>query len=231
MLIILIAIVYPTALTFLYFDLLANAPTVVQQGIYALGKALQFGFPAVWTVSVLKEKIEVRRPSMTDFVWGIGSGVGILVATSLAVHLWLLPAGYLATAVDGIHAKIKGMGVDSPFRYIALAAFYALGHSGLEEYYWRWFVFGRLARRTSVSAAILWSSVGFIAHHILIVAQFFGWSSPLTYALPPFVAIGGAGWAWLYQRTGSLYGPWISHLFVDAAIFFIGFELCFWGIR
>jgi hypothetical protein len=32
MLIILVAIVYPTALTFLYFDLLANAPTGVQQG-------------------------------------------------------------------------------------------------------------------------------------------------------------------------------------------------------
>ena len=40
MLIILVAIVYPTALTFLYFDLLANAPTGVQQGVYALGKVL-----------------------------------------------------------------------------------------------------------------------------------------------------------------------------------------------
>jgi len=231
MLIILVAIVYPTALTFLYFDLLANAPTGVQQGVYALGKVLQFGLPAVWTASVLKEKIKLHRPSITDFVWGIASGVIILVATLLVVRLWLLPGGYLAAAVDGIHAKIKGMGVDSPSRYIALSTFYALGHSGLEEYYWRWFVFGSLKRRTSLGAAILWSSVGFMAHHVLIVAGFFGWSSPLTYALPLFVAIGGAGWAWLYHHTGSLYGPWISHLFVDAAIFFIGFELCFWGFR
>ena len=132
--------------------------------------------------------------------------------------------------MDGIHAKIKGMGVDSPARYIALSTFYALGHSGLEEYYWRWFVFGSLKRRTSLGAAILWSSVGFMAHHVLIVAGFFGWSSPLTYALPLFVAIGGAGWAWLYHHTGSLYGPWISHLFVDAAIFFIGFQLSFQGL-
>jgi len=230
MLIILVAIVYPTALTFLYFDLLANAPTGVQQGVYALGKVLQFGLPAVWTASVLKEKIKLRRPSITDFVWGIASGVIILVATLLVVRLWLLPGGYLAAAVDGIHAKIKGMGVDSPSRYIALSTFYALGHSGLEEYYWRWFVFGSLKRRTSLGAAILWSSVGFMAHHVLIVAGFFGWSSPLTYALPLFVAIGGAGWAWLYHHTGSLYGPWISHLFVDAAIFFIGFQLSFQGL-
>jgi membrane protease YdiL (CAAX protease family) len=184
----------------------------------------------VWTASVLKEKIKLRRPSITDFVWGIASGVIILVATLLVVRLWLLPGGYLAAAVDGIHAKIKGMGVDSPSRFIALSTFYALGHSGLEEYYWRWFVFGSLKRRTSLGAAILWSSVGFMAHHVLIVAGFFGWSSPLTYALPLFVAIGGAGWAWLYHHTGSLYGPWISHLFVDAAIFFIGFQLSFQGL-
>jgi len=227
MLSIVIAIVYPTALTFVYFDLLATAPTVVQQGVYALGKVLQFGLPALWTASVLKEKIEVHRPSITDFVWGIGSGAIILVTTLLVVELWLLPAGYFATAVDGIHAKLKGLGVDSPSRYIALSTFYALGHSGLEEYYWRWFVFGRLKRRTSVSAAIRWSSVGFMAHHVLIVAGFFGWSSPLTYALPLFVAIGGAGWAWLYHHTRSLYGPWISHLLADAAIFFIGYRLCF----
>jgi hypothetical protein len=87
MLIILVAIVYPTALTFLYFDLLANSPTGVQQGVYALGKVLQFGLPAVWTASVLKEKIKLRCPSITDFVWGIASGVIILVATLLVVRL------------------------------------------------------------------------------------------------------------------------------------------------
>jgi uncharacterized protein len=231
MLIILLAIVYPTALTFLYFDLLEHAPTVVQQGVYALGKVLQFGFPAVWTASVLKEKIELRRPSITDFVWGIGSGVVILVAALLVAHLWLLPGGYFATAVDGIHARLKGLGMDSPARYLALSTFYALAHSGLEEYYWRWFVFGRLKRRTTVGAAVFWSSVGFMAHHVLILARFFGWSSPLTYVLSLLVAIGGAGWAWLYHRTGSLYGPWISHLFVDAAIFFVGFQLIFAGFR
>jgi hypothetical protein len=52
MLIILVAIVYPTALTFLYFDLLVNAPTGVQQGVYALGKVPQFGLPAMWTAWV-----------------------------------------------------------------------------------------------------------------------------------------------------------------------------------
>jgi hypothetical protein len=29
----------------------------------------------------------------------------------------------------------------------------------------------------------------------------------------------------LYRRSGSLYGPWLSHLLVDAAIFWIGYDL------
>jgi membrane protease YdiL (CAAX protease family) len=39
------------------------------------------------------------------------------------------------------------------------------------------------------------------------------------------IAIGGAAWAWVYDRSKSLYGPWLSHLIVDAAIFWIGFDL------
>ncbi len=135
MLIILVAIVYPTALTFLYFDLLANADGC-SAGVYALGSCSS-GSRSVDRIGTQRKDQGESALLITDFVWGIASGVIILVATLLVVRLWLLPGGYLAAAVDAIHAKIKGMGVDSPSRYIALSTFYALGHSGLEEYYWR----------------------------------------------------------------------------------------------
>ena len=38
-------------------------------------------------------------------------------------------------------------------------------------------------------------------------------------------AVGGAYWAWLYNKTGSIYGPWASHLLIDAAIFAVGYDL------
>ena len=41
----------------------------------------------------------------------------------------------------------------------------------------------------------------------------------------PSIAAGGAVWAWIYERTGSLYGPWLSHLVVDAGIFIIGYDI------
>jgi membrane protease YdiL (CAAX protease family) len=37
--------------------------------------------------------------------------------------------------------------------------------------------------------------------------------------------VGGAFWAWLYHRSRSLWGPWLSHALVDATIFVIGWDL------
>ena len=69
------------------------------------------------------------------------------------------------------------------------------------------------------------SSLGFLAHHVLVLGKFFGFANPATYLLSACIAVGGAVWAWLYDRTGSLLGPWLSHMLVDAAIFAIGYDL------
>ena len=61
----------------------------------------------------------------------------------------------------------------------------------------------------------------------LILGTYFGWTSPATWLFSLAIAIGGAAWAWLYHRSGSLVGPWLSHLLVDAAIFVIGYHLVF----
>jgi membrane protease YdiL (CAAX protease family) len=60
---------------------------------------------------------------------------------------------------------------------------------------------------------------------VLVLQLYFGWTSPLTWLFSAGVAIGGAFWAWLYNKSGSLYGPWLSHALVDAAIFAIGYDL------
>jgi membrane protease YdiL (CAAX protease family) len=119
------------------------------------------------------------------------------------------------------------MGVDSPALFIALGVFYALGHSLLEEYYWRWFVFGRLREWVAVPWAIAISSLGFMAHHVVLMATFFGLFSFWACFFSLSVAVGGLFWAWSYQRTGSLYGPWLGHLLVDAGIFIVGYDLVF----
>jgi membrane protease YdiL (CAAX protease family) len=160
-----------------------------------------------------------------------GVGLGIVFGVAVTLSGWLVYRELLAesplfiAAADKIRSKIAGFGLDSAAQYAGLAAFYALIHSGLEEYYWRWFVFGQLRRLVPVWAAILVSAVGFMAHHVIVLGAYFGGLSWITLLISSAVAIGGAFWAWLYERSNSLVGPWLSHAIVDAGIFALGYEL------
>ncbi len=111
--------------------------------------------------------------------------------------------------------------------YVALAVFYSAIHSLLEEYYWRWFVFGQLARLIDWRPAAIISGLAFAAHHVLVLAKYFGYGSPWTWLFALGIAIGGAVWAWLYRASDSLAAVWLSHALVDAAIFGLGYVIIF----
>jgi membrane protease YdiL (CAAX protease family) len=219
------ALVFPTLVTWVYFVWLADDSAGVQQASYSVGKLIQFAFPLVWVVIVERQRLRLQRPGAAGLVGGAGFGVLVVAAMLLAYHAYLKPAGFFAAAADAVNQKVKGFGVDSLAKYAALAVFYSACHSLLEEYYWRWFVFAQLRRLASLRTAVIVSSVGFMAHHVIVLGIFFGWESPATYLFSGSIAVGGAVWAWLYDRTDSLYGPWLSHLLVDAGIFLIGYDL------
>jgi membrane protease YdiL (CAAX protease family) len=160
-----------------------------------------------------------------------GVGTGLVFGVIVAAAAGALYAGalrnseLLSAATPEIHDKLAGWKIDTRWEFALLGVGYSLIHSLLEEYYWRWFVFGQLRRGTSVPTAIVVSALGFMAHHVLVLGKFFGFDNPATWLLSGCVAVGGAVWAWLYDRSGSLLGPWLSHLLVDAAIFSIGFAI------
>ena len=223
---VLFALAFPTLMTVVYFVLLAGEASAIQQVAFSIGKAVQFLFPAVWIVRIERRPIGWQRPNRVDLAWGTSLGMALLAGTLVMCHFGLKPAGVFSEAVvEAIRKKVEGMGVATVPRFVALGIFYSLFHSLLEEYYWRWFVFGHLRRLISLRPAIVVSGVGFMAHHVCVLSVFFGWFSIWSIGLSLAVAVGGMIWAWLYQRTGSLYGPWISHAFVDAALFFVGYEL------
>ena len=125
-----------------------------------------------------------------------------------------------------IRSRVDKLSLDHVSGYLALGGFYSLVHSFLEEYYFRWFVFGRARRLTGFVAAALMSAVSFMAHHVIVLAVFFG-PSPHTLFLSFSIAIGGVLWAYHYERSGSLLGPWISHMLVDAGIFAVGYHMLY----
>ena len=220
-----LAMVYPTVLTLAYFVLLADHARGWQQGVYGVGKGVQFLLPVAWVVLVERSRLDWARPKGSGVFGGLAFGGAVALGLFLLHEAVLHPTGLAANLGDQVARKVMGFVGDTGAAYLALSAFYCFAHSLLEEYYWRWFVFGRLRRWCRVSHAAVISSVGFMAHHVVILALFLGWDSPLTYLGSLGVGVGGLYWAWLYCRTGSLYASWLSHLVVDAGIFAIGWQI------
>lgn len=219
------AMVLPTIATLLYFIVLSGSTWM--KGVYFVSKILQFAFPMAWVLFAQHRRPKLRMPQASSVFMGLGTGGVIVVVGLLAYFAFFKQSEMLTNAPDLIAAKVTDMGLTSPVMYILFALFLAVPHSLLEEYYWRWFVFGQTRRITGVGIAIIVSSLGFMAHHVIVIHQFLqhGWGATVFFSL--CVATGGAIWAWLYQREKSLYGPWVSHLMVDLGIMAIGYDLLF----
>lgn len=220
-----VALVLPTAVTWLYFIALDGAAAAIQQTAYTLGKGTQFALPAVWVLLVQRQRPRCAPPRGWDLAAAIAFGLAAGGLIAAAYFTVLKPAGAFASAAEAVQEKVASFGVESLAGFVALAAFYSLVHSALEEYYWRWFVFGQLDRWLRPAPAIAVASLAFTAHHVLVVGYYFGWTSPFTWIASLGVAIGGAFWCWLYRTSGSLASPWLSHALVDAAIFLVAYDL------
>ncbi len=219
------AALFPSLATWLYFVVLSQHPSAAVQAAYAAEKVLQFAFPAVWVVMIQRQKLQLAKPSLAGVAEGLALGVAVLAGMLLLYFLWLKPAAYLAVAIGPITKKATELGMGSPARFIFGGVLLSSIHALLEEYYWRWFLFGGLRRFMPVTGAIILSSLAFTAHHVILLAVYFGGLSLATTFFSLCVAVGGAAWAWIYHRNGSLLGPWFSHLLIDAGIFVVGYDL------
>jgi membrane protease YdiL (CAAX protease family) len=217
------AMLYPSLLTWIYFTLLKNLPGTWQQMAFGVGKLIQFGLPVVWVCLIARRKLEWNAPTATVLGLALAIGGAELVAGLGAYYLWLKPIGIFTEPVKEMLAKLQGFGLDSKLGLVGLGVAYSLVHSLLEEYYWRWFVLRELPLKPS--AALVVSSLAFAAHHVIVLAGYFGWGSVWTYLFTSFVAVGGLIFGWLYQQNKSLYAPWLAHACADAVIFIIGYDL------
>jgi membrane protease YdiL (CAAX protease family) len=228
------ALVLPSIMAWVYFVAASPAGTTVDEpspfvrGFYILGKVVQIGLPIAWVWFTSRGELRLTRPTSR----GIGRGVvfGLAVgAFAFFLYSYLRSSTAVFDGVpDRIREKLNEFGVAAPLKYTALAGFLSIINSAMEEYYWRWFMFGRLKKHIALSNAITISSLGFMAHHVIVLSVYFPghfWSAVVPFSLA--IAFGGAVWAWLYHRSGSLLGPWFSHFIVDVAVMTIGYDLAF----
>lgn len=221
---VLFAALFPTLATWLYFVVLPGSRWMLP--VYAVCKVVQFAFPVVWVVFVERSEPRLlRKPSRSGLLGGLLSGVAISAFLFLIWETLLAGGPLAARAGQAASTKLAGFGIETAGGYLLLAVFYSVFHSLLEEYYWRWFVFGHLRRSLPVTTAAVLSSLAFMSHHILVVGELAGAYNARTWLLASTVGVGGLIWAWLYHRSRSLYGPWLSHALVDAALLWIGYGL------
>jgi membrane protease YdiL (CAAX protease family) len=223
------ALLFPAAMAYLYFVALATEggrPGLALVAAYVAGKAVQFAFPLVYVFLYDRPALRPALPGARGLA--VGAGFGLLVGVGILglYAAWPRHSPLVATTPEKVYQKLREFHCDTPARFVALALFLSVGHSLLEEYYWRWFVFGRLRRYLALPRAVVLSAVGFMLHHVVVLAVYFPgrfWTLALPFSLG--VAVGGAVWALLYERTRSLYAAWVSHMLIDLAIMAVGYQM------
>jgi CAAX protease family protein len=220
-----VGLVLPTFVTLAFFVYAPHYGPDAQRITYIVMKCVEFSFPILWVWAVLREPIRLWRPTRAGI--GLGVAFGLLVATATwgLYHVFLRGTPEFVAGIENVRAKVQSFGIDRPWKYTLFAAFYCLNHALMEEYYFRWFLFGQLRRLLPLWPAIVLSGFGFMLHHVPVLAIYYGWFAWPTVLLSLAVAVGGIYWAWLYDYSGSIAGPCLSHLLVDAGIFFVGFEM------
>jgi len=185
-----------------------------------------FGWPLLGLAVLEMHPVHrIQLPPMPDAKRLFSIGVGVVLGFAIFGLMALLMATPLSSFVmDGapvVQEKMGKLGVIQHFFLFACAI--SILHSALEEYYWRWYVFKRLRWCFKGFAPHFIAAVAFSLHHFVITWIYF--TPGLAIFLGAAVGVGGFLWSLLYEKTGSLLGPWISHVIVDFAIFWVGYQM------
>ncbi|MCC6221112.1 MAG: CPBP family intramembrane metalloprotease [Deltaproteobacteria bacterium] len=188
--------------------------------LYVLAKS----FTVLWPILAFRFVLrgELSRFSLGDFdrkTMSEGVAFGALVVLGMVLLWQVFFFDLVSQATPRIAVKVRELGVSD--YYLEFSLFLSLVHSLIEEYYWRWFVFGGLLRVTSSPVmAHVFAGAAFAAHHVVVLSRYFPTSWALVFGF--IVGAGGICWSMMYLRHKSLVGAWISHAMVDLGILSIG---------
>ena len=220
-----VAMVLPLVGALLYFVILKG--TITARIVYGLVKLFMLAGPIIAVITLEKDGLRFNSFDRKNQLRAIPPGLlagGCIVAAMLVSYEYSALGDYVNRFAGDVRQKAEQLGFLD--HYWSFGVFLSVGHSLLEEYYWRWFVFGRLRKfvKSAVSAGLL-GSLAFAAHHYVVLGCFF---SPLGAVLfGTCVAMGGCLWCWMYNRQKTLVGCWVSHALIDMMIIYIGYRLIF----
>ena len=207
------------AIAALFYAVIINNPMGARAAYFGL-KLLVNVIPLIWFFCVDRQK--PRLQSFQSAACFTGFLSGILIASSLVFLYEFVLAKYVK--IDGLYEKASVYGLRDHFFWFA--AFLCVVNSGMEEYYWRWFLFGKFRQLMPVPLATVLSSISFTLHHIVVLSVYI----PDLWMVVLFnlgVFTGGVVWAGLYQKYSNFWAIWLSHLIVDVGIMVIVYQILF----
>ncbi len=217
------AMVVPFAASLFYF-VIFNENNLVRV-IYGGTKAFTVIWPAAAVVLILHERLSIATRAIAKSLGAIPLGVvaGVAIVAAMFFLMQTALGQMLVDSSESIRNKAQNLGILQ--HYWSFALFISVLHSLIEEYYWRWFVFGQLINVVSISRAHLLAGAAFAAHHVVIATQLF----PLGWALilGALVAGGGIVFSTMYHKQKTLLGPWACHMVIDLGIMAIGHKILF----
>ena len=98
---------------------------LAQQTTYLVVKVIQFAFPLVWVLLVLRESLQLRKPNASGLVLGAAFSLAVVGAGWLLFDFVLRDTPAFAAAAPKIRDKIAQFGIDSLWKYAALGLFYS----------------------------------------------------------------------------------------------------------
>ncbi len=230
----LVSVPIPTVGT--YLAMVAFPDAAWAKVLFFVAKLWMLAVPVLWVWWVARGRIVFPRWSSRGMWAAHGTGLvtfGVIVGAYVGfAHRWI--------EFGPMREKIAVMGLDRRWVYLLGAVYWCTVNSLLEEYFWRWFVFGRLrdglSRFSKASGfwavllpgvAVVVSGLLFTVHHVIALDVYFDWRVTVLGSLG--VLIGGVTWSGLYARYGNIYAGYVSHVYADVAIFGIGWWLIFGG--
>lgn len=216
------ALVVPALGALGYFLLIRDA--ALARIVYAATKLFILLWPAAaWFLILRQPSPALLEPRRHWRALPLAAVTGLVIGLAIVAVTQISLGELICSNAPVIRSKAETFGVLQ--HYWLTAVPFSIGHSLLEEYYWRWFVYGRLRGLVSPMASHIVAGFAFAGHHVVITGVYFGpgWGVLMGLA----TGIGGIIWSVLYQEQGTLAGAWLSHALADVSLAWVGYRLLF----
>ena len=195
-----------------FFSHVAQANELLSQVAYILSKVLFISLPICYWLLTRISPVEHRGALRT---FAIVSGLALCAAIFFIAQVFI---EFIRPEAENIYRTLSVLGLTENF--LLYSAGIIVLNSLVEEFFWRYSIYGGLKSYFSIPVAMIVSSIGFAGSHMLYFIGLFDSLAIIVFlTLASFTF--GCFWVWLYERTRSVPHVWINHMLVNLPLFYV----------